>query len=41
MHEDENNPRSTPEGTKPVKGKIKKQCCVFEIYFGLATAFLL
>ena len=41
MHEDEKNPRSTPEGAKLFKGKFKKQYCAFEKCFGNATAFCL
>ena len=41
MHEDEKNPRSTPEGAKPFKGKFKKQYCAFEKCFGHASAFCL
>ena len=39
MHEDEKNPRSTTEGAISVKGKFKKQYCVFEKPVDHATSF--
>ena len=41
MHEEEKNSKSSPEGSKPFKGKFKKQYCAFEKCFGHATAFCL
>ena len=41
MHEAKKDPKSAPEGSKPFKGKFKKQYCVFEKCFGHATAFCL
>ena len=40
-HEAEKDPKSTTEGSKPIKGKYKKQYCAFEQCFGHATAFCL
>ena len=41
MHEEEKNPKSSPEGDKPFKGKFKKQYCAFEKCFRHAIAFCL
>ena len=41
MHEEEKNEKSPPAGSKPFKGKFKKQYCAFEKCFGHATAFCL
>ena len=41
MHEEVKNEKSSTAGSKPLKGKFKKQYCAFEKCFGHATAFCL